>query len=105
MEFEEKKNYLGLYRILQAKILRLGEMMDTQSDNAEKYLKQRENARAMRNKIEDDIDAVDGGLLTEILSQKYICGRSLEEIAFMTNYCKRQIERLHLKALDRLVIS
>ena len=47
----------------------------------------------------DSIDAVDGGILSEILSQKYICGRSLEEIGYLINYSKRQTERLHIKAL------
>ena len=55
--------------------------------------------------IEEDIETVDGGLLSEVLSQHYLCGRSLEETAYALNYSKRHIERLHKTAMEKLSIS
>ena len=39
---------------------------------------------------------------SEVLAQKYLCGRSLDETAEILNYSKRQIERIHLKALENI---
>ncbi len=102
---EEKKEYLAKYRLQQAKIRRISEMMSANPENRELYKKQITDARMLRDKIEGDIEAVDGGILSEVLSQKYLCGKPLEEISYCLNYSRRQIERLHVKALERLRIS
>ena len=101
--FEEKKNFLRQYRFMLSKIRRLKSMLEISPENAEKYKKDIAETIKKRDFIEDRIDSVDGSLLTEILSEKYICGKSLEEIALGLSYSKRQIERLHLKALEKLV--
>ena len=97
--FEEKRNFLRQYRFMLSKI----SMLEISPENAEKYKKDIAETIKKRDFIEDRIDSVDGSLLTEILSEKYICGKSLEEIALGLSYSKRQIERLHLKALEKLV--
>lgn len=99
MNVETARDYLKRYRLLQAKITRLEQMLSECPEKREKYLKELNSAITLRDGIEDSIDAVDGGILSEILSQKYICGRSLEEIGYLINYSKRQTERLHIKAL------
>ena len=99
MSVDEAREYLKRYRLLQAKITRLELLMSECPEKREKYLKELNLATTLRDGIEDSIDAVDGGILSEILSQKYICGRSLEEIGYLINYSKRQTERLHIKAL------
>ncbi len=99
MNVETAREYLKRYRLLQAKITRLEQMLSECPEKREKYLKELNSAITLRDGIEDSIDAVDGGILSEILSQKYICGRSLEEIGYLINYSKRQTERLHIKAL------
>ncbi len=99
MSVDEAREYLKRYRLLQAKITRLEQMLSECPEKREKYLKELNLAISLRDGIEDSIDAVDGGILSEILSQKYICGRSLEEISYLINYSKRQTERLHIKAL------
>lgn len=104
MDIEQKRNYLKNYRILLAKIRRFGEMSLFNPENAERYNEQILSARKTRDLIEQKIDNVDGGILSEILSQKYICGKSMEEIAYNMNYSKRQIERLHLKALEEISV-
>lgn len=105
MNTDEKRTYLKSYKVQHLKLRRMKEMMDMCPENKEKYQKEYIHTLNLRNKIEEEIDGVDGAVLTEILSQKYICGRSLEQISFAMNYSKRQIERLHLKALDMLKIS
>lgn len=101
-EYEEKRSFLKQYRFLLSKIRRLKEMLNISPENSEKYLKSIEEARKKRDEIEEKIDKVDGNILSEILSEKYICGKSLEEIAYSLCYSKRQVERLHLKALGQL---
>lgn len=103
--FDEKKNVLKQYRVLQTKIQRLETMMEKFPEKADKYRVLITNCKRLRDSIEDRIDAVDGNILSEILSQKYICGRSLEEISYYLNYSKRQTERLHLRALENFCIQ
>lgn len=104
-EIEEKKRYLSLYRIQQAKIRRISEMMSANPEKCELYKIQIKKARLLRDNIESDIQAVDGGILSELLAQKYLCGKSLEEISYCLNYSRRQIERLHIKALQRFKLD
>lgn len=105
MTVDEKKEYLKRYKVLLSRVRRLKEMISLIPEHAELYRKKIAESIKLRDKIEDEIDRVDGGVLTEILSQKYICGKTLEEIALGICYSKRQTERLHLKALQRLCIS
>lgn len=104
MTAEEKKKYLESYRFLQLKIERLRSMMLANPDRRENYKGTMHRAERLRNKIEDEIEAVDGAILSEILYGKYVCRMSLEEIADRLFYSKRQIERLHIKALEKFEI-
>ena len=105
MEINKKKEYLDLYLLQQAKILRLKKLMEQNPDSSNRYLVKIKNAEQLREKIEEDIENVDGGLLSEVLSQHYLCGRSLEQTAYALNYSKRHIERLHKTAMEKLSIS
>lgn len=105
MNIDEKRTYLKKYRVQQSKINRMKEMLVECPEKTEAYLSAIKQARDIRDKIEREIEAVDGSLLSEILFQKYICCKSVEQIGLDMNYSKRQIERLHLKALNNLKIS
>ncbi len=100
MTIEEKKKYLSSYRVQQMKIERVRLLMSANPARMDKYKGSLHRAERRRNKIEDEIEAVDDGILSEILYGKYICRRSLEDIAARLSYSKRQMERLHLKALE-----
>lgn len=102
MTVGEKREFLRQYRVLTTKIKRIGEKLETATDRKEKYIKDINTARGIRDRIEDMIERVDGGILSEVLFQKYVCGKSIEATALTLNYSKRQIERLHLKALQKL---
>ncbi len=104
MNINAKKEFLNLYLLQQARITRLYHLMKVNRDAKERYIPQIESAKNIRERIEDAINAVDGGLLSEILSQKYLCGKTLEETAAILNYSKRQIERLYGAAMEKLVI-
>lgn len=104
-ELEKKINYLKRYRISTAKIKRIRSMINECPEDAERYKDMFCEARSQRMKIENEIDLVDGSVLSEILSQKYICGKSLEEVGYCINYSKRQVERLHIKALQKFEIT
>lgn len=101
---EEKKNYLSLYLLQNAKIHRFNEMIEKDPQNREKYLDGIKAANRIRNEIEQKIEAVDSGVLSELLYQKYICGKSLLNVSYAINYSTRQTERLHRKALDKFKI-
>lgn len=98
---QEKKNYLNAYLLQEAKIKRLKEMKKISPDKSQEYSKKIKECKSLRDEIEYKIKAVDGGVLSEILFQKYIFGKTLEEISYILNYSKRQIERLHITALEK----
>lgn len=97
----DKKKYLNSYLLQQAKIIRLREMISINPDLKEVYNHQILSAQALRDEIEAKINLVDNGVLSELLFQKYICGRTLEEISVIINYSKRHTERLHIIALEK----
>ncbi len=101
---EEKVKFLKNYLTFNMKIGRLKYMAEIYPDYKEKYLTEIEETKKTAMKIEQAIEDVDGGLLSEILYGKYLCGKSLETISYETNYSKRQIERLHISALEKLEI-
>ncbi len=104
MNIEHKKEYLELYLIQHTKIRRLYEQIKKSPRAVFRYRRQIRKAERLRRKIEDRIDAVDGGILSEILSQRFLCGRTLEETAIILNYSKRHTERLYIRALEKIKI-
>ncbi len=100
-----KKQYLELYLIQQAKIERLRDQMRINPKTVRRYRKKIRAAEKLRRRIEDSIDAVDGGILSEVLSQRFLCGKSLEQIALTLNYSKRHIERLFIRAMEKFDID
>ena len=105
MNLDKKQVFLRQYRVLHTKIQRLEEMIRECPEKAEEYGEKLRECRRQRDIIEASIDAVDGDILSEILSLKYICGRSLEEISLSLNYSKRHIERLHTRALEKIYVQ
>lgn len=98
---QNKKLYLKSYLLQQSKISRLREMISINPDMKEEYEKQIVCSKNLRKDIEYKISKVDDGLLSEILFQKYICGKTVEEISLIINYSKRQTERFHIAALEK----
>ncbi|MEE1240091.1 MAG: hypothetical protein UHO61_09250 [Acutalibacteraceae bacterium] len=97
---KKKKEYLSLYLLQNEKIRRLNEMSLQNPDRENEYIMKIAEAHSLRCEIEKKIDAVDGGVLSELLYLKYVCGKTLMEISYELNYSVRQIERLHIKALE-----
>lgn len=97
---EEKKQYLSGYLLQEAKIKRLENMLEKNPENAEQYKKLIIEAKKLREEIENKIKSVDNELLSEVLYQKYVFGKTLEQIGYIINYSKRHTERLHQKALE-----
>lgn len=98
---EEKKQYLSLYLLQHAKIHRLNEMIYENPARRQEYLRLIEEANEIRFQIEAKIRQVDGGVLTELLYLKYVCGKTLFQISYILNYSVRHTERLHIKALKQ----
>lgn len=98
---KEKKEYLSLYLLQNEKIRRLKETAFKNPEEKEKYISQIKAAQTLRREIEDKIEAVDKGVLSELLYLKYVCGKTLMQISYELNYSVRQIERLHIKALQK----
>lgn len=98
----EKKKYLSLYMLQHARIERLSGMLEAGTGNQAECLAGIRKANELRNEIEKKIKEVDGGVLSELLYLKYVCGKPLLEISFILNYSVRHTERLHKKALEKL---
>lgn len=98
---EEKKKYLKQYLLQESKISRLKTMSQVNPEFKENYDILIEKSLALRSKIEEQISSVDDDILSEVLFQKYVFGKTLEDISCILNYSIRQIERLHIKALDK----
>ena len=98
---KEKKEYLSLYLLQNEKIRRLNETALQNPEEKELYVSKIKAAQTLRREIEDKIEAVDGGVLSELLYLKYVCGKTLMQISYELNYSVRHIERLHIKALQK----
>ena len=98
---KSKKKYLKSYLLQQPKIDRLNQMITLHPNLKTQYKKEISKAEALRRDIETRISRVDGEILSEVLFQKYILGRTLEEVSLAINYSKRQTERMHVEALER----
>ncbi|MBE6809250.1 MAG: hypothetical protein E7524_07265 [Ruminococcaceae bacterium] len=101
---EQKKQYLSAYLLQEAKIERLKRMIDKNPANEKLYKEYIEKSQKIRTEIEEKISAVDDELLSELLFQKYVFGHTLEQVGYIINYSKRQTERLHRKALEKLIL-
>ena len=101
---KEKKEYLKQYVLQERKIKTLSELLKVNPEKAEEYTKEIENSRILRNQIEEKIFGVEDFTLKEVLIQKYIFGKTLEQTALILNYSKRHMERLHIKALEKIEI-
>ena len=104
MDIEKSREFLKKYRVLITKISRLKSMINLCPENKKQYLSLIKECIVKRDRIESVINSVDGDILSEILSLKYMCGKTLEEIAEDICYSKRQTERMHLKALSAVKI-
>lgn len=98
---QEKKKYLSSYLLQETKINRIRNMSVLNPELKPQYDKELKEVLDLRLKIEKQIAKVDGGILSELLCQKYIFGKTLEDISPVLNYSTRHIERLHIKALDK----
>lgn len=101
---KEKKIYLKSYLIQEAKIKRLTQLIATDEKKKKQYQEKILFARNLRKEIEYKIESVDDEVLKELLYNKYILGKTLEEISLVINYSKRHVERLHIKALEKINI-
>ena len=101
---EEKKKYLSQYLLQEVKITRLKTMSDLNQEFRLEYDRLINQSLKLRREIENKISAVDGGILSELLFQKYVFGRTLDDISCVLNYSPRHIERLHIKALEQFKI-
>ena len=104
MQLEEKKKILNTYILQETKICRYRQMADLYPERRDEFIKKADSCNRLRLRIEDSITGMDEDILSELLFQKYVFGKTLEEIAFNMNYSKRHIERLHITALEKLEI-
>ena len=99
---EAKKEYLKQYLYQESMIGTLSQMIIINPEKSEDYRREISKCIKTRNDIEEKISSVDDILLREVLFNKYILGKTLEQIAYILNYSKRHIERLHIKALEKI---
>ncbi len=98
----DKKKYLNQYRLQQKKIERLNEMILYNPRNKSRYLMQIARCERIREEIEAKINNLDDELLREVLFLKYICGKTLKEVAIIIDYSQRHTERMHITALEKI---
>ena len=102
MSVDEKRIYLEQYPLALAVINRCYLLSAKNADKSEKYKREISEAILLRDFIENDIGNITDKIESEVLAQKYLCGKTLEETAVMLNYSKRQVERIHVSALEHL---
>ncbi len=95
----EKKEYLNSYLLQGDEIRILNEMILNNPSMKNIYLKKIKQCEQKRHAIEESIEKISDHRFRLVLYEKYICGRTLEEISLILNYSKRHIERLHIAAL------
>ena len=61
--------------------------------------------REEKEKIERAISCVQDVRMQTVLRYKYICGISLERIAEKMDMSERQIRRIHMSALDKILVA
>ncbi len=105
MSVDEKRLYLEQYPLTLAIINRCYFLSAKNADKSEKYKREMNEAVVLRDFIENDIGKITDKVESEVLAQKYLCGKTLEETAALLNYSKRQMERIHLNALEHLAPS
>ena len=105
MSVDEKRIYLEQYPLTLAIINRCYLLSAKNADKSEKYKKEMTEAALLRDFIENDIGKITDKVESEVLAQKYLCGKTLEETATILNYSKRQVERIHINALEHLTPS
>ena len=98
--YEEKKKYLKQYIFQETVINSIKEIAIRNPERSIECEERIDRCNKLRYEIEQKINNVDNPLLSELLYQKYIFGKSLEEISYILNYSKRHTERLHIKALE-----
>lgn len=98
---EEKKAYLALYPMQIVKIRRYNILKMLNADKKDEYRLLIEKAVFIRDMIERDIEKLEDITDCELLAQKYLCEKSVEEISKELNYSKRQTERRLTKAISR----
>ncbi|MBR4910161.1 MAG: hypothetical protein IKZ47_02410 [Clostridia bacterium] len=103
MDIDFVREYLKKYRFLITRISRLKSMVKLCPEKKREYLSEAKRCAGERDEIEAVINSADGGLLSEILALKYMCGRTIDDISAEICYSRRQTERLHIKALCALL--
>jgi hypothetical protein len=98
---QKKKEYLNSYLNQETLIERYYQMLLKNPENKDYYNQKILEAKALRKNIELKISEVGDETLCELLFQKYVFGKTLEEISYIINYSKRHTERLHIKALEK----
>lgn len=100
----EKKEYLKQYMYQESVIRSLNQLAVINPEKEDIYRDKISQALEIRSDIEQKISSVEDTVLREVLYNKYIFGKTLEEISYILNYSKRHIERLHIKALEKIEI-
>ena len=101
----KKKDYLNSYLLQGDEIRILNEMILKNPSMKNKYLEKINQCEIKRQAIEKSIEKISDQRFKLVLYEKYICGRTLEEISLILNYSKRHIERLHIAALKLFEIQ
>ena len=98
---KQKKEYLSSFLLQQTKINRLQTMLDDGTISQEEFDERISACKQKRLEIEEKIEKIENETLREVLTQKYLCGKTLEQIALILNFSKRHTERLHITALGK----
>lgn len=93
------KEYLNSYRLQEHIIRNLKRLCLENPSQCEELKTQLAESEALRTQIAKKILQTKEPRYKVLLYEKYINGRTLEEIAGILNYSKRHIERLHVAAL------
>ena len=103
MTNEEKKRYLQNYRLVAAALKRTERQVFLYGSDEEILNEQKKYIFALK-KIKEELSLINEPILREILTQKYLCGLTLNKISDNLGYSLRQTARLHKKAIEQFII-
>ena len=121
MTGEQKKSYLKSYRVCMTEIGRIEEEIEDIKNHKEDSRRREELAELLAKKRNDcarlcmdiieSIERMEGSdeyslvLQKNLLVERYIRGKSWEEIEKIMSYQRTQLHRIHTKAIDNLVVQ
>lgn len=104
-EIERKREHLEMYMVFTIRLHRLYSQRDAHPESEGKYSDMIYDTLLKMGTIEDAVEKIPNLKEREVLANKYLCGKTVNEISTFMNYSRRQTERYLKSALENITIK